>query len=149
MYAATQNVLLLIDVIFPGWFPFAYLGDVIDVPGYIKAHDIVLSYNFQTFIGGHVSRLGTRADVQLQQQYISNLHSAAKQAYSTTPFPTVISIDPWITFNAYLNAANQACVNIMLGQGWTSILGGDTVYLPSHCTVMIDAVRLDSREAFN
>jgi hypothetical protein len=51
---------MLVDVVFPGWVPFAYLGLAEDVFGYVQAHDIALNYNFDTFVGGHLTRLGTR-----------------------------------------------------------------------------------------
>src|SRR5262249_32527059 len=40
IYAPNQKVLMLVDVIFPGWVPFPYLAVAHDVAGFIKAHDI-------------------------------------------------------------------------------------------------------------
>ena len=63
-----QKVLMLVDVIFPGWIPFPYLAVANDVTGFIKAHDIALNrYDFDTFVGGHLTRLGTRDDVKVQE----------------------------------------------------------------------------------
>src|SRR5215831_14354094 len=41
IYAPKQKVLMLVDIIFPGWAPFPYLAVAKDVAGFIKAHDIV------------------------------------------------------------------------------------------------------------
>ena len=64
IYAPKQKVLMLVDVIFPGWVPFLYLAIAKDVAGFIEAHDIVLNnYDFDTLVAGHFTRLGTRNDV--------------------------------------------------------------------------------------
>ena len=69
IYAPKQKVLMLVDIIFPGWVPFPYLAVSKDIAGYIKAHDIVLNnYDFDTFVGGHLTRLGTINDVIVQKR---------------------------------------------------------------------------------
>ena len=39
IYAPKQKVLMLVDIIFPGWVPFPYLAIAKDTAGFIKAHD--------------------------------------------------------------------------------------------------------------
>ena len=74
---------MLVDVIFPGWIPFPYLAVANDVTGFIKAHDIALNrYDFDTFVGGHLTRLGTRDDVKVQKEFVSDLESARFQSKS-------------------------------------------------------------------
>ena len=78
IYAPNQKTLMLVDVVFPGWVPFVYLAITEDVAGFIKAHDIVLNnYDFDTFVGGHLTRLGIRDDVITQQEFVSDLRKAA------------------------------------------------------------------------
>jgi glyoxylase-like metal-dependent hydrolase (beta-lactamase superfamily II) len=43
IYAPNQKALMLVDVVFPGWVPFAYLALADDVTGFIEAHDIALN----------------------------------------------------------------------------------------------------------
>jgi glyoxylase-like metal-dependent hydrolase (beta-lactamase superfamily II) len=40
IYAPNQKVLMLVDIIFPGWIPFPYLAIAKDVAGFIEAHDL-------------------------------------------------------------------------------------------------------------
>jgi glyoxylase-like metal-dependent hydrolase (beta-lactamase superfamily II) len=64
IYAPKQKVLMLVDIIFPGWIPFPYLAIAKDTTGFIKAHDIALNnYDFDAIVAGHLTRLGTRNDV--------------------------------------------------------------------------------------
>lgn len=59
IYAPEQKVLMLIDVIFPGWIPFKELAVAEDAPGFYQVHDDILSFDFETLISGHMGRLGT------------------------------------------------------------------------------------------
>ena len=71
---------MLVDVIFPGWVPFPYLAIAKDVAGFIKVDDIVLKYDFDTLVGGHLTRLGTRNDVIVQKEFVSDLEKADRQS---------------------------------------------------------------------
>src|SRR5262249_8183228 len=61
IYAPKQRVLMLVDVVYPGYVPYPGLGVATDIPGYIEAHRQALSYDFTEFIGGAVERVRTRA----------------------------------------------------------------------------------------
>jgi glyoxylase-like metal-dependent hydrolase (beta-lactamase superfamily II) len=53
IYAPKQKVLMLVDVIFPVWVPFAYLGIAKDIAGFIEAHNTALkNYDFDTICTG-------------------------------------------------------------------------------------------------
>ncbi len=78
IYAPNQKVLMLVDILFPGWIPFPYLAIAKDTAGFINAHDIALNnYDFDTLVGGHLTRLGTRNDVIVQKEFVSDLEKAA------------------------------------------------------------------------
>ena len=80
IYAPAQKVLMVVDIVFPGWTPFPDLALAEDVDGYIAAHDQILSYDFDHFIGGHINRLGTRSDVEIQKEYFNDIVQAAGKA---------------------------------------------------------------------
>ena len=60
VYLPSQRVLMLVDIVFPGWVPFAYLAESQDILGWIQAPAQALEYSFETLVGGHLTRLGTR-----------------------------------------------------------------------------------------
>jgi glyoxylase-like metal-dependent hydrolase (beta-lactamase superfamily II) len=148
IYAPNQKTLMLIDVVFPGWVPFAYLAIAQDVAGYIKAHDTILSnYDFDTFIGGHLTRLGTRDDVVTQQEFISDLENAAAKANSEVQFGDIAAQvgstnDTWLLFSKYIDAVDQNCVQSMLPK-WESRLAGAEAFMPTHCFAMTESGRVD------
>lgn len=56
IYAPKQKVIMLVDIVYPGWTPFFSLGEVQNIPSYIRAHDQLLTYGFEHYIGGHLNR---------------------------------------------------------------------------------------------
>src|SRR6478609_316880 len=147
IYAPNQKVLMLVDIVFPGWVPFPYLAVSTDVGGYIRAHDIILNnYDFDTYIGGHLTKTGTRNDVIVQKEFISDLEKAAAKANQEITFGNIAKqVDhfenPWFIFNKYLEAINSQCVSDMLPK-WQDKLGGAQVFMSTHCFAMSEALRV-------
>ncbi|MGH9911830.1 MAG: MBL fold metallo-hydrolase, partial [Nitrososphaeraceae archaeon] len=148
IYAPNQKTLMLVDIVFPGWVPFVYLALADDIAGFIKAHDIALNnYDFDTFIGGHLTRLGTRDDVVTQQEFISDLGKAAAKANSEVQFGDIASqvgstADTWLLFSKYIDAIDQNCIQTMLPK-WEGRLGGAEALMPTHCFAMTASGRVD------
>jgi glyoxylase-like metal-dependent hydrolase (beta-lactamase superfamily II) len=146
IYAPKQKVLMLVDVIFPGWVPFKNLALAQYIPGYVEAHDIALSYDFNTFLGGHLTRRGTRKDVTVAREFVYDLLTTAGQSFQKVDFNAVAQStgfeDPWKLFDKYLNSVAQACYEVMLPK-WKDRLGGTDSFLYDHCWVMMESLRID------
>jgi hypothetical protein len=139
---------MLVDVVYPGWVPFVYLAIANDVAGFINAHDIILNnYDLDTFVGGHLTRLGTRDDVVTQQEFVSDLEKAAAKANNEVQFSDIATQvgktnDAWLLYSKYIDAVNENCVQNMLPK-WGSKLGGAESFMPTHCFAMTQAGRVD------
>jgi glyoxylase-like metal-dependent hydrolase (beta-lactamase superfamily II) len=148
IYAPKQKVLMLVDIVFPGWVPFPYLAIAKDVAGFIKAHDIALNnYDFNTFVAGHLTRLGTRNDVIIQKKFVLDLEKAASKANQEVLFSKVAqqvgSFDnPWLLFSKYIDAINENCVKDMLPK-WGNRIGGAEQFMSTHCFSMAEAERVE------
>jgi glyoxylase-like metal-dependent hydrolase (beta-lactamase superfamily II) len=148
IYAPKQKVLMLVDIVFPGWVPFPYLAIAKDVAGFIKAHDIALNnYDFNTIVAGHLTRLGTRNDVIIQKKFVSDLEKAASNANQEVLFSKVAqqvgSFDnPWLLFSKYIDAINENCVKDMLPK-WGNRIGGAEQFMSTHCFSMTEAERVE------
>jgi glyoxylase-like metal-dependent hydrolase (beta-lactamase superfamily II) len=148
IYAPTQKVLMLVDVIFPGWVPFRDLAIAEDVPGFIKAHEQALSYPFDTLVAGHLTRLGTRADVVTQMEFVKDLKSSAINA--TKMFSNFTKIagqvggfsNPWLVFKTHDDDVANQCTQTMLAK-WNNRLGGADQYMSSHCSKMAESLRVE------
>jgi glyoxylase-like metal-dependent hydrolase (beta-lactamase superfamily II) len=148
IYAPAQKTLMLVDIIFPGWVPFPDLALAEDVFGFIKAHDIALNYDFDTFVGGHLTRVGTREDVQVQREFITDLVAASNRANQNVTFSEVLqkvggpTNNLWAIFKTYLDTVAEQCTNEMLPK-WQQRLGGAQEFMFSHCWTMAESLRID------
>ena len=146
IYAPQQKVLMLVDIIYPGWVPYKNLGIAEDVQSYMEAHDIALEYDFETFVGGHVTRLGTRSDVVESREYVTDLKRYVEAAYQTINFADIAqqvsNPNPFKIFNAYQDALTEYCTDNML-QTWQERLGAAETYTSDNCWVMVEAVGVD------
>lgn len=148
IYAPQQKVLMLVDIIFPGWIPFPYLAIAKDTAGFIEAHDIAMNnYDFNTIVAGHLTRLGTKADVGVQRELVMELEKAADNANQNVSFSGIASQvgsfdNPWLLFSKYIDAINKQCEEVMLPK-WESKLGGAEIFMSTHCFTMTQSGRVD------
>ncbi|MFQ5969183.1 MAG: MBL fold metallo-hydrolase [Nitrososphaerales archaeon] len=146
IYAPQQKVLMLVDVVFPGWSPFKDLAMTEHVPAFIAAHDLILEYEFDTFIGGHLTRLGTPEDVKIQREYIQDIQANAATAFQTVDFFAIAEQtgfeNSWLLFDTYLEAVIQSCTDATVPH-WIDRLGGVDVFTDDHCFKIAESLRID------
>lgn len=144
IYAPKQKVLMLVDVVYPGWMPYKNLGIAEDVPGYIEAHQDALAYDFDTFVGGHVDRLGTRADVETSLEFVNDLKNSVEAEIARLSFPLFLHQSPstrhrWDRHNDYEQALVERCYSQLLPR-WSSRLRGAETYLKDNCWQMVESL---------
>jgi glyoxylase-like metal-dependent hydrolase (beta-lactamase superfamily II) len=146
IYAPKQKTLMLVDVIFPGWVPFACLAVSQDIPAWLDAPAKALSYPFETFVGGHLTKLGTRADVAVHQEFMEELKNECERAIDTfdlTPvFADADPANPWEIFRRYFDGV-CARVEDALVPRWRERLGGVDVFTDLNAFTMVESLRLD------
>lgn len=146
IYAPEQKVLMLVDVIFPGWSPFKDLAVTEDVPAFIESHDDVLSYDFDVLIAGHITRLGNREDVETQKAYILDMQANAATALQTVDFFAIAEKvgfeNQWLLFDTYLNTLSKECTALTLPD-WNGKLAAVDIFTNSHCFKLIESLRID------
>jgi glyoxylase-like metal-dependent hydrolase (beta-lactamase superfamily II) len=146
IYAPQQKVLMLVDVVFPGWVPFKDLAMAEDVPVFINAHDKILEYDFETFIGGHLTRLGTPEDVQIQKEYFDDIQKNAGLANQQVDFMEIgqkVGFENlWLVFQIYADTITQHCTDATL-PNWIDRLGGADLFTYDHCWKISESQRID------
>jgi len=148
VYAPRQKTLMLVDVIYPGWAPFKNLAVSQDIPGWIRAHDIAMSYPWRTLVGGHLGRLGHRADGETQQQYITDLHASARNTIATldpTPFFAKYRStgNSWAIFKTYLQAAAEQAAAPVTAK-YTGVLAAADVFTVDNAFALVESLRIDA-----
>lgn len=128
VHAPKEKILMVVDVIFPGWVPFRRMALSDNINGWIKGNKAVLDFDFDTLIAGHVTKLGTRADVELQLEYVQDIINSfdsimgdpntlfnAVSAYDSVhgPGAAFATNAKWALFSAFFDAATMACSDLL------------------------------------
>lgn len=146
MHAPEQRTLMVVDVIFPGWMPWRRLALAQDVPGYFAQVELIKSMDFDWLVSGHVARVGTKADVAVQHEFLQDLKAAAAKALQTTPLAEGMDArdksNPWAVFDHYIDRVAAQCVNTLTPK-WATRLAAFDVYIWDQCFTMEQSLRLD------
>ena len=146
IYAPQQKVLMLVDVIFPGWTPFKDLAMAEDVPFFIYSHEKILEYDFETYIGGHLTRLGTPEDVKIQKEYFQDIQTNAAMANQQVDFMEIAQEvgfeNLWLVFQIYADTITQQCTDATV-PNWIDRLGGVDLFTYDHCWKISESQRID------
>jgi glyoxylase-like metal-dependent hydrolase (beta-lactamase superfamily II) len=140
-----HDALMLVDVVLPRWVPFANFNINEDVPGSIAAPGKALSYPWKHFIGGHLGRLGTRDDVAVHQQYITDIADNVRTALSTvdpTPFFAKYGNNSWAAVKTYLDAVSEQAAAPVVAK-YTGVLAAADVFTASNAFSILESIRLD------
>ncbi|WP_198961018.1 MBL fold metallo-hydrolase [Bradyrhizobium sp. UFLA03-84] len=146
IWAPAQKVLMVVDVVFPGWMAWSGFADAQDIPGYFEQVAEIDKIPFETLVGGHVDRVGTHADVREQLEFMNDVKSATRTALATTaPFVGMAAADktnPWAVADNYIDRVVVSCVNAVTPK-WQSRLAAYDVFIWSQCFAMQQSLRID------
>jgi glyoxylase-like metal-dependent hydrolase (beta-lactamase superfamily II) len=134
VYFPGSKSLLFIDIVYPGWTPFATWAYTNDLFAFTLAFQGILEFNdqWETLISGHLGKLGTRADVVQGAAYLQDLLVKMRDAmFSLTPpfdeFPNV-----WAVYKLYLDRSAHLCASNIV-QAWGGVLAGVDVFAYEQC----------------
>jgi glyoxylase-like metal-dependent hydrolase (beta-lactamase superfamily II) len=148
IYLPKHKVLMLVDVIYPGWVPFANIAMSKHIPGFMAHHDHTLAFDFDKMITGHLNRLGTREDVLAQREYMHDIRDAAQHALELTEVKRDMSRDLvgkeniYVYFKTMYDAASAEAAQPVI-EKWRLRLGGVDTFAVNHTFIMYQSLRLD------
>ena len=146
IYAPAQRALMVVDIVFPGWMPWRRFALAQDIPGYFAQVEEIRKMDWDIFVGGHVARIGTHADVDTQAEFNNDVKQAAATALATTkPGEGLNPLDknnPWAFFDHYIDRVAAQCVNTLTPK-WSTKLGGFDVYVWDQCYSMEQTLRIE------
>jgi glyoxylase-like metal-dependent hydrolase (beta-lactamase superfamily II) len=141
-----QRILMLVDVVVPGWVPFTRLGVATDVPGFLAAHEQALGYDFDILVAGHLTRLGTRQDVEVQRDYVLDVKAACERARTSISAVEIIQEtgleDRWRFARTYFDRLASHAADEVVPR-WVGRLGGVRAFTQDHCAAMLMALAHD------
>lgn len=146
IHAPAQRVLMVIDVVFPGWMPWRRFALAQDTAGYFSQVEEIRKMDWDTLVAGHVSRTGTHADVDLQAEFNQDVKQAAATALATTKLGEGLNPldkgNPWALFDNYIDRVAGQCVNTLTPE-WSTKLAAFDVYIWDQCYAMEQSLRIE------
>jgi hypothetical protein len=125
IHAPRQRTLMIVDVVFPGCMPWRRFAVAQDVPEYFTQVRHIGNWDFNTLVGGHVARTGTRADVATQLAFMEDLKAAAEAALKRTTLGEGLNPsdreNPWAVFDHYINRVVGYPVLHVNGAKWVDV----------------------------
>ncbi len=143
-----HDTLMFIDVVNAGWVPIYNVNLSEDVPGYMAAPPIALSYPWTHFICGHLGRLATRDDVAVHQAYIADIEASAREALASVnpvPFYVAAGENAWAGVKAHLDAVTERATAPVVAK-YTGVLAAADIAEFTYTTTfqIMQSLRLDS-----
>jgi len=142
IYAKCEKVLMIVDVIFPGWVPYYSWAMSQNFGRWLEAHDEILAYDFDVLIGGHLTRPGDRNDAIIQKQFYDDLRNVVEEAEKSVDMNDVYAEigsdnldNPWLVFDTFLDRVGQLCYNDMVDK-YAGILGAVDILCQAQCYTM-------------
>jgi glyoxylase-like metal-dependent hydrolase (beta-lactamase superfamily II) len=140
-----HDTLIQVDIANPGWAP-VYNSNLTEyIQGYLEASSIALSYPWKHYVGGHLGRIGTRDDVTLHHEYMTDVVEGAKTAWDSvdpTQYFVKYGANVWAAVKGYLDeVANTAAAPVI--EKYLGRLAAVDVYTPSTAFWVLESIRLD------
>lgn len=134
VFVPQDKLAIMTDLVMPGWVPYRGWGNADNIPGIFKAYRELLKLDFDTYVGGHVYRTGTRKDVEDSRDYLIDLWKETSSAIGTVKFnaasePANVWAAQTVWFNDVANVVTEKLVS-----KWKAKLGGTDTF--THDTVI-------------
>ena len=142
VYVPQEKLAVMTDLVMPGWVPYRGWGNADHIPGILKAHDALLELDFDTYVGGHVYRTGTRHDVEQSRAYLVDLLNWTKEEMSAVPFkPAAEPANVWAAQKVWLDQVATRVTARLVAKWKDTLAGADTF---THDTVSTAIVSLST-----
>ena len=82
IYIPEAKFLMAVDSVTSGYAPFQGFDLTTDFHEYLKMFDEILAYKFDTFVGGHLTDIGTREDVEITKEYTNDVYQTVKRIHN-------------------------------------------------------------------
>lgn len=146
IYAPAQKTLMVVDIVFPGWMPWRRFAVAQDVEGFFSQVEDIRRIDFDTLVSGHVARTGTKADVELQLEFMNDLKTTVADALKTTKLGEEMDpadlANPWAVYDNYIDRVVIKSVNALTPR-WSKRLAAFDVYIWDQCYAMEQSLRID------
>ena len=153
IYVPESKFLMAIDCVTSGYAPFQGFDITTNFHEYLEVFDELLAYKFDTFVGGHLTDIGTREDVEITKEFTNDVYNTVKRIHNNLDQKAVVAEaaktigydNEFLLFKVVLDrVAHDA--DAELQPRWINRLAGVDVWLDSHVRTALIYVRWDDKE---
>src|SRR5713226_5855341 len=83
IYVPQAKFLMAIDCVTAGYAPFQGFDITTNFHQYVKVFDELLAYDFDIFVGGHLTSTGTRQDVEITKEFTLDVYNTGSASMTT------------------------------------------------------------------
>ena len=153
IYVPQAKFIMAIDCVTPGYAPFSRFDITTNFHEYLKVFDQLLAYDFDTFVGGHLTSIGTKQDVLMSKEFTMDVYSTVKRihngmdqaAFWSETAKQIGSDNEFLLFKVLLDKVADDSIKEIQPR-WINRLAGVDVWLPSHVRTALIYVRWDDRD---
>ena len=119
---------------------------------YLKVFDQLLAYKFDTFVGGHLTDIGTRQDVETAKEFAFDVYHTVKRIHNSIDQQAIaqqtaqkVGWDPkFVIFKQILDKVSQDAVAELVPR-WKDRLAAADVFMESHVMTALIYVLWDDK----
>jgi glyoxylase-like metal-dependent hydrolase (beta-lactamase superfamily II) len=151
VYIPRARFLMAIDTLAPGYGPFMGFDITSNFHEYMKVFDVLLGYDFHVFVGGHLTHIGNRADVEVAREFTRDVYNTVRRVHGETDLMAVFAEtaqqiggfdNKYLLFKRFLDVV-AAKATAEIEQRWKSRLAGIDVFAEDHVRTALLYVRWD------
>jgi hypothetical protein len=113
----------------------------------LAAHDAILATDFDTYVGGHVYRTGTRDDVQQSRDFLlDTIHTTQKAMGSISYADAAAGIEPanaWAAVTVWFDRIAGA-VTTELAERWGDKIAAVDTFTPATVEALVVSLSTDA-----
>lgn len=91
IYVPEAKFLMAIDCVTPGYTPFQGFDLTTNFDQYLKLFDRLEAYDFATFVGGHLTQIGTKQDVEIAREFAVDVYQTVKRIHNNMDQNAVVA----------------------------------------------------------
>lgn len=151
VYVPDGRFLMAVDTLAPGYVPFMGFDITSNFHEYAQVFDLLLEYEFDVFVGGHLSHPGDRRDVEVTREFVQDVLETTRRVHQQTDLMTVFSQsaqeigsfdNKYLLFKSFLDAVTARATSEIEAR-WADRLAGVDVWTAEHVKTALIYVRWD------
>ena len=151
VYIPQARFLMAIDTLAPGYGPFMGFDITSNFHEYLHVFDALLEYEFDVFVGGHLTHIGNKADVEVAREFTRDVYETVKRVHGETDLMGVFVEtaeqiggfdNKYLLFDRFLDVVTERAT-AEIEQRWMDRLAGVDVFAEDHVRTALIYVRWD------